>query len=299
MTTVHAIAKSSLLERVIATLDVFPLSRAEVIRSVMSLTASLDAGTRELADAISADPALTGKVLRLSNSPFYGRIRQVASLDQAIMILGFQTIRSLVVATSTATMFKSGKDKDLQDDLWRHSLAVAVASRIIAQRHNASLVEEAFITGLMHDIAKPVLLQRFPDEYKPVIAAIRDGARDELEVESELLGFTHAELCVRILEHWNFPPEVTRAAGRHHDYDGLTLIGADIAIAPKEIALSRIVCFADELAKSNGYTFAGRPAADLNSMAVTEHLGLTDEAIGQISESLDETYHETEVYFQS
>ena len=299
MTTVQAIAKSSLLERVIATLDVFPLSRAEVIRSVMSLTANLDAGTRELANAISTDPALTGKVLRLSNSPFYGRIRQVASLDEAIIILGFQTIRSLVVATSTATMFKSGKDKDLQDDLWRHSLAVAVASRIIAQRRHARWREEAFITGLMHDIAKPVLLQRFPDEYKPVIRAMRDGAHDELEVEREFLGFTHADLCVHILDHWNFPPDVTRAAGRHHDYDGLSLLDGDIPITPKEIALSRIVCLANELAKRNGYTFAGRPAGDIESMAATQHLGFTAETIEQLSESLDTVYHETEECFHS
>jgi putative nucleotidyltransferase with HDIG domain len=298
MTTAQTVAKSALLERVIATLDVFPLSRAEVIRSVMSLTANLDAGIGELSDAISTDPALTGKILRLSNSPFYGRMRQVASLEQAIMILGFQTIRSLVVATSTAAMFKSGKDKQLQDDLWRHSLAVAVASRIIAQRNNVSLSEEAFITGLMHDIAKPVLLQRFPDEYKPVIEAIRDGGQDEIEVEREMLGFTHADLCVHILEHWNFPVELTRAAGRHHDYDGTSLNDPDIAIEPKEVALSRIVCLANELAKAQGYTFVGRPALDLSAMSATEYLGLDGDAFSEIGEALDTAYEETEEHFR-
>lgn len=298
MTTAQTVANPVLLQRVIATLDVFPLSRAEVIRSVMSLTANIDAGIGELSDAISTDPALTGKILRLSNSPFYGRIRQVGSLEQAIMILGFQTIRSLVVATSTATMFKSSNDIELQDELWRHSLAVAVASRIIAQRHNASLREEAFITGLMHDIAKPVLLQRFPDEYKPVIEAFRDGGRDELEVEREMLGFTHAGLCVHILEHWNFPPELTRAAGRHHDYTGTTLASADIAIEPREVALSHIVCLANEMAKAQGYAFAGRPALDLTSMTATEYLGLDESACVEVCEAMETAYQETEEHFR-
>jgi putative nucleotidyltransferase with HDIG domain len=284
---------------VIATLDVFPLSRAEVIRSVMSLTANLDTGISELSDAISTDPALTGKILRLSNSPFYGRVRQVASINNAIMILGFQTIRSLVVATSTAAMFNSGKDKELQADLWRHSLAVAVAARIIAQRHNANLREEAFIAGLMHDIAKPVLLQRFPEKYKPVVEAIRDGGKDELEVEREMLGFTHAELCVRILDHWNFPPDLTRAAGRHHDYEGTSLNDPDIAIEPKEVTLSRIVCFSNELAKAKGYSFAGRPARDLSALAATEYLGLDEDACSEIGEAMDTAYQETEEHFHA
>ncbi len=265
----------------------------------MSLTANLDAGIDELSDAISTDPALTGKILRLSNSPFYGRIRQVGSLEQAIMILGFQTIRSLVVATSTATMFKSGKDKGLQDELWSHSLAVAVASRILAQRHNASLREEAFITGLMHDIAKPVLLQRFPEEYKPVIEAFRDGGQDELDAERAMLGFTHAELGVHILEHWNFPTELTRAAGRHHDYDAASLQDADIAIEPREIALTHIVCLANELAKARGYTFAGRPAVDLSAMPATTYLGLDTEACDEIGEAVQAAYEETEEHFHA
>lgn len=299
MTTTQTVANPVLLQRVIATLDIFPLSRAEVIRSVMSLTANLEASIGELGDAISTDPALTGKVLRLSNSPFYGRIRQVGSLEQAIMILGFQTIRSLVVATSTATMFNSGKDTELQNELWQHSLATAVASRIIAQRHNASLREEAFITGLMHDIAKPVLLQRFPDEYKPVIKAFRDGARDQLDVEREMLGFTHAELCVHILEHWNFPPELVRAAGRHHDYTGASLQNADISIEPKEVALSHIVCLANEMAKAQGYAFAGRPARELPALLAADYLGLDESACADICEAMEAAYQETEEHFSA
>jgi HD-like signal output (HDOD) protein len=174
-----------------------------------------------------------------------------------------------------------------------------VASRIIAQRSNASLKEEAFITGLMHDIAKPVLLQRFPDEYKPVIAAIRDGGEDELETEREMLGFTHAELGTHILEHWNFPVELTRAAGRHHDYDGASLNDLDTVIDPREVTLSRIVCLANELAKAHGYTFAGRPALNLSAMSATEHLGLDDDALNEIGEAVDTAYRETEEHFRA
>jgi putative nucleotidyltransferase with HDIG domain len=187
----------------------------------------------------------------------------------------------------------------LQDELWRHSLATAVAARLIAEKHNVSLREEAFITGLMHDIAKPVLLQRFPDEYKPVIKAIRDDGRDEIEAERAMLGFTHAELCVHILEHWNIPAELTRAAGRHHDYDGTTLDNPDIAIEPREVALSHIVCLANELAKKHGYEFAGSNSREPETMLATESLGFDVDTLTELGDQMDEAYKQTEEHFQS
>ena len=109
----------------------------------------------------------------------------------------------------------------------------------------------------------------------------------------------HAELCVHILEHWNFPPELTRAAGRHHDYAGASLTNADIAVEPREVALSHIVCLANEMAKAQGYAFAGRPALDLTAMTAAEYLGLDDSACTEIGEAMETAYQETEEHFRA
>jgi putative nucleotidyltransferase with HDIG domain len=287
MTDTQVVSSSTLLQRVVATLDIFPLSRAGVIQSVMGLTQDLETGLDKLAKAISADPALTGRVLRLSNSPFYGRSRQVASLQQAIMILGFQTIRSLVVATSTAAMFKHGGNQHLLEELWRHSLAVAVGSRIIAQRYRPALREEAFITGLMHDIAKAVLIQRFYEEYEPVLQRYRKLGAHETAAEQDLLGFTHAELGGHVLRHWNFPADLVDATRRHHDDDG------DGSQTPDAQHLTRIVAFADALAKAKDYQFLIESAADLESLAESNSFNYNEETIRDLGEQLDIGFAQT------
>ncbi len=193
-------ARSSLLERAIATLDIFPLSQATVIKNVMSMTTSMDTAVEDLAKALSVDQALTGKVIRLSNSPFYGRVRTVATLNEAITILGFQTIRSLVVATSTSSMFRKGAEKVLEQKLWRHSLAVAIAARMVGQKHDRSLAEEAFLVGLVHDIAQLVLLQRFPKEYKPVMERTISSGETLSECEQEMLGFDQDDNALMIFD---------------------------------------------------------------------------------------------------
>ena len=123
----------TLLDRIIETIGELPTSPT-VVASVMGMTKDLNTDVTKLSRVLSSDQSLTAKVLRLSNSPFYGRMRGVATLDEAIMILGFFTIRSLVVASSAYSMFNLGGQGGLEYRLWNHSLAAAMCARLTARR---------------------------------------------------------------------------------------------------------------------------------------------------------------------
>jgi HD-like signal output (HDOD) protein len=280
-----------LLKKVIATLGELPVSQAAVVSTVMRMTTDMNTDLNKLSHALSADQSLTARVLRMSNSPFYGRIRGVSSLNEAIMILGFYTIRSLVVATSTYTMFKRDNSGGLEHDLWQHSLAVALGARITASHLRSPKMEEAFLAGLMHDIAILIMLQRFPEEYKPVQAAVVSSGIPRVTVEREQLGFTHAELGAIILEHWNLPACLVHITRFHHDPAGCTQgIGTDNGAGLTRAA--HIVCFADELARSLGYGFHESVPGDLAGLGSTQYLALSPETIGQIADELSTRYTE-------
>ena len=291
-------SKPVLMKKVIATLGELPMSQAAVVSTVMRMTSDINTEVNKLSHALSTDQALTARVLRMSNSPFYGRMRGVTSLSEAIMILGFYTIRSLVVATSTCAMFKRDNKSGLERELWNHSLAVALGSRIVARCVGSPKVEEAFLAGLMHDIAKLVMLQRFSKEYQPVLdEADRRGA-PHLEIERELLGFTHAELGAIILDQWNLPKFLVEVTRHHHDPDaGAAELGSGIG-GNDVTKTAHIVCFANELARSQGCGFREPTGETMTGLRSTEFLALSPETIGQIADELKVRFAEEMKLFE-
>ncbi len=286
-----------LMERVIASIGELPTSPA-VVSSVMGLTSNLNTGVDTLSQALSSDPALTAKVLRLSNSPFYGRSRSVRSLSEAIMILGFSTIRSLVVATSAHSMFNQGKNKALEDSLWQHSLAAAMGARMVAKRiGKRQLIEEFFLGGLLHDIGVLVILKKMPDEFTKILKKAQSSGEDRVVVEQEVLGFTHADLGSIVLERWNFPSILATAVRCHcrPDLAGKTPDSADGGRT--ELLIAHGVAFADEVARSLGYGFEDGPEIELLQLPSTAFLGLTATDIVEISQELSERIAEEQRLF--
>lgn len=202
------------VDRLITTLGDLPSSPA-IVSAVIGLTTDLNTDLSELAKVLSADQALTAKVLRLSNSSFYGRLKQVATVNEAIMILGFYTLRSLVIASSTHRLYQQRDPTHFLPVLWEHSLATAVAARLLGRRLRHPQMEEAFICGLLHDIGKLVMTQKLTVEY----ALIRKAAckeHDWCSLEKDRLGFTHVDIGVALLEKWNFPRSLVEAVALHH-----------------------------------------------------------------------------------
>lgn len=180
----------------------------------------------DLARRIAADQALAARVLRLANSPFYGLARQVGSIEEAVMVLGFRAVRSLVVwaaLASTVVGLHPGTGFDTRR-FWRHSIAAAVAARQVARVAGLN-AETAFTIGLLHDIGQLVLAALCPERYAPDAATAAGPL------------FSHAEAGAELATDWQLPPAICTAIACHHDPDAA---GGE--------AMADLACIADFLA---------------------------------------------------
>lgn len=170
----------------------------------------------KLASEISQDQGLATRVLRIANSSFYGLSRQVASIQDAVVVLGFSNIRSLALAAGFVHSFPH-TSPGLFDGkaFWRHSLRVAVCARALAKccRQNA---QTAFTAGLLHDIGQAVLDDCLHDSFNAVLERLNREGGDLYALEREMLGFDHAAIGTEMARRWNFPVSIQHVIQYHH-----------------------------------------------------------------------------------
>ncbi|UGQ49129.1 HDOD domain-containing protein [Massilia endophytica] len=214
-----------------------------------------------LARKIAADQALAAKTLRLANSSFYGLSTKVATIQQAITVLGFRSVRSLVTACAMTSVWPQQPGHPPLERFWLHSVAAGAAARALAMatRRDSEL---AFIAGLLHDLGSLVLASQFPAHYQKVIEAIEAGA-PSVQAEQEILGMDHAQIGGALAEHWRFPPSIREAVAAHHAEDGS---GGE---------LGALVAGANVLA----HCLAGERSTGEEGPAIMARLGLPPEAL--------------------
>jgi HD-like signal output (HDOD) protein len=173
---------------------------------------------KDLSAVIEHDQAIVARVLALANSAYYGLSGMVSSIQHASILLGQKTLGELItIAASSRLLSKKLKGYRLSPgDLWKHSLAVALGSKIIAEKKNALLVEDAFIAGLLHDAGKIILDPYVVEHNKVFKKHINGGQRKNFEAEKEILGFDHAEVMSRAARFWRYPKNQTLAIRYHH-----------------------------------------------------------------------------------
>jgi putative nucleotidyltransferase with HDIG domain len=178
-----------------------------------------------VANKISHDQALTATVLRLANSSFYGRPSRVSNIQQAIVMLGLGTTRSLVVAAAMTASFHPGSTVGFAfATFWRHAIGTAVSARGLAPGLRVS-PDTAFIAGLLHDIGQLAMATCFPAECAAIQAwREREGCAMR-DAEHAITGVDHAAVGAALAAHWRFPLEIQEAVGGHHDvHAGLPLV---------------------------------------------------------------------------
>lgn len=186
-----------------------------IVLELLSSFDEPDVDIGRLAEAISHDQALAARTLRVANSSAYGLASKVKSISQAIMVLGFDSVRSLVAAGAIVQVFPgAGAQRDLAP-FWRHSMATAVCSRNVA-RHTRIHPEQAFLAGLLHDIGRLVLATRFPHQYAAALAWRAANDCWQVDAEQQVLGMNHQQVGLMLAEAWQFPPLIQRAIGYHH-----------------------------------------------------------------------------------
>lgn len=189
-----------------------PAAVDELIRSFVEDDVSVEV----IADKISRDPALCLRVLKIVNSPFYGLSRQVASLSEAVLILGFSTVRSLALGASFMHRLpQAPSGAFVPAEVWRHSLYAALSARRLAKYAKVD-PDWAFTAGLLHDVGKIVMYASEPGLAEGVQACrVAEGLRP-YEAERMVCGVDHAEVGARVLAHWRLPARIEHATAEHH-----------------------------------------------------------------------------------
>ena len=196
-------------------------SLPEVVTKVMEIIQNQNSSAAELSAVISRDPGLTSRVLRLVNSAYYGFPKQISSIQHAVMILGFTTMRGLVLSSSIFKIFtpKSIYDRSLDYRmLWKHSLLTAIAAKRVCQYLYLPEEDDLFSGAILHDIGKIILDQYDHENYSQVIYQLKGNVYSPslINFEKKYCDIDHQEVGYSVMESWNLPGSLSNIIRYHH-----------------------------------------------------------------------------------
>lgn len=191
-----------------------------VVLDVLKSFEQTDASTGMLAEKVAKDQALAAKTLRIANSSFYGLSRKVTTIQQAITILGFDSVRTLIAAAAVTDVFSDNRQGGFDfKAFWRHAIGTGLCAKLLARQMKLNQ-DYAFVCGLLHDIGRLVLVTRFPEQYA---AAMKYRAEQDcfvIEAERAVLQMDHAAVGRALAEYWKFPLIMQKAIANHHNPQG-------------------------------------------------------------------------------
>ena len=235
--------KNENLRRLAARLSVVPSLPTlyfQVLRELQSPQPSID----RLGQIVASDPGMTAKLLQLVNSAFFGFACPITNPTEAIGMLGINTVRSLALSIHAFSCFDSAALGPISfDRLWTHSLRTGLVSQAIMRQSKAdkTMVEEAFIGGLLHDLGKLMLASNMPADYRKVIEMVsRRDNTDSIptsicDAERQVFGATHAEVGAYLLGLWGLTAPVVEAVALHHE-PGRSICSSVSALAAVHVA---------------------------------------------------------------
>ena len=231
------------LEHVLKRVEALPPLPTSALQ-VIALTKNPATSAKELEAAIGQDPALTAGILRQANSAYYGYARRISSLQEAIVMLGFQVTQGLAMSAAIAPLLKSrlvGYEID-QEGLWKHSLLTAMAAKRLCQYRKLPYGEIAFTAGLLHDIGKLIISIYVQEIGDFLLKKVSEAKLSYVELEEKVIGFDHARVGGFLARSWNLPDDLIAAISFHHS----------ISKAQNYAELSSVINVANGLANSLG-----------------------------------------------
>jgi HD-like signal output (HDOD) protein len=190
-----------------------------VVAKVIELVDNPKTSAAGLARLIATDQALTAKILKLANSAYYGFPREISTVNLAIVVLGFNTVKDMGLSISVLNVFRGGNENQYFDisKFWEHSIAVGVAARFLGRMFRYRVIGEAFVAGLLDDVVKVVMDQYLHEEFVEVMKEVHENNVPLLEAEEKILSATHAQIGGWLAEKWNLPHPITEAIRFHHE----------------------------------------------------------------------------------
>lgn len=256
-----------------------------VVNQLNQLIASNRSSMAQIAAVIARDQAIASRVIRLVNSAFYGLQGRVTSIQQAITLLGLNTVKNLVTGVAVVKTFEDSGKTSLFDrqKFWMHTFACAVLSREIARKRRCAEPEDYFMSGLLHDIGILVLDQFFNPQFLTIINTCSKDNTNYTDTERNIIGTTHCEVGEYLSKKWHIPDILSLSIKYHH-----TPLYA-LNTAPSSLDILFTVHIADSFIQSKGYHigFNGEPAK--GSRVILHRLGINETEINPVWEETQHT----------
>ena len=238
---------------------------------------------KEVAQLISSDPSITAKVLRVVNSSFYGFPNRITTITHAIVILGFNTVKSIVLSSSIFDVFKKGGPASQfnRNEFWKHSIGVGAVARVVGKTAGYSALEELFIAGLVHDIGKIIMDQYMHEDFEKVLTAVNTKNCLIREAEEAVFGFHHGDIGGWLFQKWNLSKGIVECTKFHHNP----------ALASEHPKPAAVIHLADIVTRALRFGSGGDRKIPPVSDAAWETLGLSpdkmDALIHESGEEID------------
>lgn len=257
-----------------------------VANKVLEMLKDPDVNVQKLCRVLADDTALAARVLAVSRSPQYALRNLPTTLLGAVQVLGFRTLTSAVIANATHSLCIKGNKTS--EKLWNHSLAVALAMRLLSKRASQRDGDLAFLTGLMHDVGQIILIQGDPAGYEKLVKENVEPRAPIVDKEQTRYGLDHTVMGYTLLGHWNMDPQLVQAALNHHSD-----VGDDVANQ-----LAEMLAVADYLCGRCDLGFFTEPPTP--SAEMLARYGLADEqTCGEMVGQIQQAYRDESALFNA
>jgi len=240
-------------------LGTFPQTLSEILR----VCDSPDATTYDLSRIILKDPPTAARLMRIANSELYGRCGQVTTVHESVVLLGFRSVKSLVLSTAIHSVFDDEGTSPAFDlrRFWQHCVETAGIAQLLASRIGHQPQEEAFVAGLLHDLGLLIMARAFGSQYGAFVAAATPDD-DWCAAERRLFGIDHQQAAELLFAKWGLPDAFVEAAAHHHD----SILAED---GPRYGKLTLIVALADTIGHQG---IESRPSVSRAQLEEKHHL---------------------------
>ena len=247
------------------------------VKTIMEIANNPRSSARDLAEEVKKDQSLTGKILRIVNSAYYGFHREIGNVDHAIVVLGFEEVMNIAQAACLLQFF-TGDNESLfnRNKFWVHALGAAYIARALSRYTPEIIPKDAFVIGLLHDFGKVVLDQHFNKIFSGIIAEAEKCNKPLHQVCYEITGTDHAEIGANVADNWNLPVQLVKSIRYHHspELTGIQEKGVHLA------HLSNVFCHRYKIGMS------GNVVPDKPSVGSLRALGIERKDLDEVWKSL-------------
>ncbi len=257
---------------------------------ILELCEKKDLDLSKMADLIGKDPALSARVLRIVNSPYYALSRQVSTLEHAVSLLGSHVVRTVALSFSIVRGLRDESGASALSGFWRRSLISGVAARCLGQWAKLPDQEVLFLAAMLQDIGMLALRAASPEQYEDLLVGAKNDHLRLEELERANLGAGHAEVGARLAQHWHLPETFEVSLRSSHDFDQEE-ISAELLPVVQVVALSGL--FADIWMVEDPVA-----ATQLAGAAAQEMLSMEEEDVQSLLITMAEALPEVSVLFE-